>query len=74
MLFHAFVASLLLTSTTAAVVKVCPVKPTGCSLDNLQIAGLPASLPAPTQPLSYVSVAIGTQNYTCSAEGKYAYV
>lgn len=74
MLRLAFIASLLLTSAAAAVVKVCPVKPNGCSLGDLKMPELPATLAAPTQPLAYVSVAIGTQNYTCSEEGKYAYV
>ncbi|KAJ3500443.1 hypothetical protein NMY22_g19260 [Coprinellus aureogranulatus] len=67
-----FVTSLLVASAAAAIVKVCPVKAEGCTLKDLSMPELPASLPAPTQPLAYVSVAIGTQNYTCSPEGKYA--
>ncbi|KXN81690.1 hypothetical protein AN958_03937 [Leucoagaricus sp. SymC.cos] len=35
---------------------------------------LPSGFPAPNETLSYVAVAIGTQNYTCSSTGTYTNV
>jgi hypothetical protein len=47
----------------------------GCPIEkNYSIASLPTALPAPTAPLCYVTAAVGTQNYTCSAAGNYTYV
>ncbi|KAJ2914554.1 hypothetical protein MD484_g5864, partial [Candolleomyces efflorescens] len=44
----------------------------GCPIEqNYSIASLPTALPAPTTPLYYITAAVGTQNYTCSAAGNY---
>ncbi|EAU89230.1 hypothetical protein CC1G_03495 [Coprinopsis cinerea okayama7 len=48
-----------------------PSKLSGCDLKGLSIQGAPAGLPEPTAPLSYVSIALGTQNYTCTEAGNY---
>ncbi|KAJ3492625.1 hypothetical protein NLJ89_g11191 [Agrocybe chaxingu] len=47
------------------------VKPSGCDLSKAQIANLPSALTQPTTSLSFVAIAIGTQNYTCSSAGTY---
>jgi hypothetical protein len=45
----------------------------GCPFtgDTTSLMNLPAGFPEPTGSLSYVAVALGTQNYTCSATGTY---
>ncbi|RXW19538.1 hypothetical protein EST38_g6313 [Candolleomyces aberdarensis] len=44
----------------------------GCAIDqSFRIADFPSTLPAPTAPLSYMTAAVGTQNYTCTAAGNY---
>lgn len=48
-----------------------------CSLtgeDTSSLMKLPATFPKPVADLSYVAVALGTQNYTCSSTGTYTYV
>jgi len=50
------------------------LKRSGCSLNGLTIPNLPAPLVAPTDAPSWVGVAIGTQNYTCSSAGTYTNV
>ncbi|KAL0959920.1 hypothetical protein HGRIS_011585 [Hohenbuehelia grisea] len=46
----------------------------GCDLSNapLDLPQGQTALPLPAAPLSFVGVAIGTQNYTCSAAGTFA--
>jgi hypothetical protein len=52
-----------------------PTKFSGCPVpDPTSLMNLPSGFPTPTGPLSYVSVAIGTQNYTCSSAGNYTFV
>ncbi|KAH9478605.1 hypothetical protein JR316_0009062 [Psilocybe cubensis] len=50
------------------------VKRSGCSLSNLKLSNLPPPLVAPSFPPSFVGIAIGTQNYTCSSAGTYTNV
>lgn len=63
------VPSLLLAWASSAVTAraICRT----CELKGIDITGLPESFPKPTLPLAFVSVAIGTQNYTCSEHGNY---
>lgn len=52
-----------------------PAKRSGCTVqDPASLMKLPAGFPAPSSSLSYVAVAIGTQNYTCSSAGTYTNV
>ncbi|KAH6917751.1 hypothetical protein BKA70DRAFT_103 [Coprinopsis sp. MPI-PUGE-AT-0042] len=44
---------------------------TGCDLSGVKIENFPSALPAPTSPLSFVAIALGTQNYTCTDAGTY---
>jgi hypothetical protein len=48
----------------------CPLT----SENTTSLMKLPAAFPKPTSDLSYVAVALGTQNYTCSGAGTYTYV
>ncbi|KDR80228.1 hypothetical protein GALMADRAFT_153889 [Galerina marginata CBS 339.88] len=50
------------------------LKRSGCSLKGHTTPSLPAPLVAPTDALSWVGLAIGTQNYTCSSAGTYTNV
>lgn len=45
---------------------------TNCDLSGAQIVGLPSALATPTTSPSFLSLGVGTQNYTCSAGGTYA--
>jgi hypothetical protein len=52
-----------------------PVKrSSSCSLNGVTIPNLPPPLVEPTLPISWVGVAIGTQNYTCGSTGTYTNV
>ncbi|KAL0959922.1 hypothetical protein HGRIS_011587 [Hohenbuehelia grisea] len=59
---------------TTAMAAPRSLKLSGCDVSKKTL-DLPASqtaLPSPAAPLAFVAVAIGTQNYTCSAAGTYA--
>ncbi|KDQ31887.1 hypothetical protein PLEOSDRAFT_1034910 [Pleurotus ostreatus PC15] len=57
----------------ASVVLAAPSLTTsGCDISNAELS-LPPGLPPPTSPPSYISVAIGVQNYTCADTGAYTY-
>ncbi|KAF9495004.1 hypothetical protein BDN71DRAFT_1482879 [Pleurotus eryngii] len=65
---------LFLTVIAASVVLAAPSLTTsGCDISNTEIS-LPPGLPPPTSPPSYVSVAIGVQNYSCDDTGAYTSV
>ncbi|XP_006463452.1 hypothetical protein AGABI2DRAFT_144757 [Agaricus bisporus var. bisporus H97] len=49
-----------------------PIQVSGCEVPNFQsLMHLPEGFPAPYGELSYVTVGLGTQNYTCSDDGTY---
>ncbi|PPQ92265.1 hypothetical protein CVT25_008573 [Psilocybe cyanescens] len=50
------------------------LKRSGCSLSGVKLSNLPSPLVAPSSPASFVGIAIGTQNYTCSSTGTYTNV
>ncbi|KAF8962604.1 putative malate dehydrogenase [Flammula alnicola] len=50
------------------------LKRSGCNISNMQIPNLPQALTAPTAKGSFVGIAIGTQNYTCTSTGTYTNV
>ncbi|KAH6917750.1 hypothetical protein BKA70DRAFT_1455536 [Coprinopsis sp. MPI-PUGE-AT-0042] len=64
----AFLSSLTayLVAVTATAIPI-----SGCDLTGVTIDDLPPSLPPPTSPLSFVTIALGTQNYTCTDAGTY---
>lgn len=47
------------------------LKRCACDISQAALPNLPASLVAPNTTLSYVAVAVGTQNYTCGSTGTY---
>ena len=66
-------ALLASVATYAATVSATALPVAGCDLSGLEIKGFPAALPPPTSPLSFVAIALGTQNYTCTDAGTYTY-
>lgn len=47
-----------------------PFQTSGCNLDNAVVTA--GTLPVPTNPLSYVTLGVGYQNYTCGTAGTFA--
>ncbi|KAF4564706.1 hypothetical protein EYR40_010878 [Pleurotus pulmonarius] len=66
------IASRLLSfAITASVVFAAPsLKTSGCDISGAEIS-LPSGLAPPTSLPSYISVAIGVQNYSCADTGTY---
>ncbi|KAF5338354.1 hypothetical protein D9611_012523 [Ephemerocybe angulata] len=67
-------SALLAVVVFGAAVAVSATSHKSCPLDGLEIEGLPSSIPPSQLPLSFVSAAIGTQNYTCSPSNNYTLV
>lgn len=52
-----------------------PIQVSGCEVPNFEsLMHLPEGFPVPYGELSYVTVGLGTQNYTCSDDGTYKWV
>lgn len=67
-------ARLFSFAITASVVLAAPSLTTsGCDISDAEIS-LPPGLAPPTSPPSYISVAIGVQNYSCADTGTYTCV
>ncbi|KAF4618833.1 hypothetical protein D9613_010045 [Agrocybe pediades] len=64
----------LAASTPLLAVSGLAVKRSGCDLSKVQLTNLPAPLAAPSSPASFVGIAIGTQNYTCTDAGVFTNV
>ncbi|KAI3600368.1 malate dehydrogenase [Moniliophthora roreri] len=53
-----------------SLVSATPVTTALCDVSNVQVVA--GSLPAQTAPTKYIAFGVGTQNYTCGANGVYA--
>lgn len=66
----------LVLSFSALAAPSSKVQVAGCDISEAKLC-LPANqtaLAPPKEKASFIAVAIGTQNYTCGANGKYTYV
>ena len=62
----------LLPLVLAGAAVATPLKISNCDLSGVSVPS--SSLAPSSDPVHFVGLGVGVQNYTCGADGKYAYV
>ncbi|KDR66479.1 hypothetical protein GALMADRAFT_106427 [Galerina marginata CBS 339.88] len=70
----AFSTLLSFAFSAPVIVSGLVLKRSGCSVQGLKVPTLPTPLVAPSTAPSWVALAVGVQNYTCSSAGTYTNV